>query len=109
MLKRILDFVGWLGTALVFGAVAVRFMKPEMDRLWYGLAIAGLVCVVLYVLSQWREVASAFASRQARMGSLATASVLIVLGLLVGVNYVASRQNKRWDLTAAKQIVPATI
>jgi ABC-type uncharacterized transport system involved in gliding motility auxiliary subunit len=30
-------------------------------------------------------------------------SVLVVLGILVAINYIGSRQNKRWDLTANKQ------
>jgi ABC-type uncharacterized transport system involved in gliding motility auxiliary subunit len=71
-----------------------------LDRVWYGLAIAGLVCVLLYVLSQWREIVGAFARRQTRYGSLAILSILIVLGILIGINWVANRQNKRWDLTA---------
>ena len=30
-------------------------------------------------------------------------SVLLVLAILVGVNWIATRQHKRWDLTAARQ------
>ena len=41
--------------------------------------------------------------RQARYGTLAGVSVLVVLGILVAVNYIGARQNKRWDLTANKQ------
>jgi len=100
MLNRILGLLGWLGTALVFSGVAVRFLRPEMRQVWNGLAIAGLVCVLLYMLSQWREVVRAFRGRQARYGTLSLVSILIVLGILVAINYVAGRQNKRWDLTA---------
>ncbi|MBP1606701.1 MAG: gliding-associated putative transporter substrate-binding component GldG [Acidobacteria bacterium] len=103
MLHRILNVLGWVGTALVFSAVAVRFLRPELREIWNGLAIAGLVCVLLYMMSQWRELVRAFSGRQARYGTLAVASVAIVLGILVGLNYIASRQNKRWDLSAAKQ------
>jgi ABC-type uncharacterized transport system involved in gliding motility auxiliary subunit len=44
-----------------------------------------------------------FSKREARYGSLAAASILIVLGILVAINYIGKRQNKRWDLTASKQ------
>lgn len=103
MLKRILGLLGWLGVALVFTAVAIRFLKPEWQQWHSGLAIAGLVCTLLYILSQWREMVRAFSGREARFGSLAVASVLVVLAILVTINYLASRHNKRWDLTAAKQ------
>jgi ABC-type uncharacterized transport system involved in gliding motility auxiliary subunit len=102
MLKRILGLLGWLGVVLVFTAVALRFLRPEWD--WHQpLAMAGLVCTLLYVLSQWREVARSFSGREARFGTLAVASILVVLGILVAINYLASRHNKRWDLTAARQ------
>src|SRR5918993_5702506 len=103
MLKRILGLLGWLGVALVFAAVAVRFLRPEQQPLYNGLAIAGLVCTLLYILSQWREVMRSFSGREAKFGTLAFASIAVVLAILVGINYLASRRNKRWDLTAAKQ------
>src|SRR5262249_26346110 len=49
------------------------------------------------------EVARSFSGRQTRYGSLAAGSVLLVLVILVAINYMANRHNKRWDLTAAKQ------
>ena len=103
MLKRILGLLGWLGVALVFAAVAIRFLKPEWQQYYNGLAIAGLVCTLLYILSQWREIGQAFAGRQARFGTLAAASVLVVFGILVAINYLSARHNRRWDLTAAHQ------
>lgn len=89
--------------ALVFAAVAIRFTRPEWQQWYNGLALAGLACTLLYILSQWREVARSFSGRQARLGSLAAASVAVVLAILFAINYLASRHNKRWDLTAAHQ------
>ncbi len=103
MLKRVLGLLGWLGVALVFAAVAIRFTKPEWQQWYNGLALAGLACTLLYILSQWREVARSFSGRQARLGSLAAASIVVVLAILFAINYLSSRHNKRWDLTAAKQ------
>ena len=103
MVNRILSLVGWLGTALVFVAVAIRFGYPAREQWASYLAWAGLVCVLAYTLGQWREVAKIFARRQARYGTLAATSVLVVLGILVAINYIGARQNKRWDLTANKQ------
>jgi ABC-type uncharacterized transport system involved in gliding motility auxiliary subunit len=103
MLKRILGLLGWLGVALVLAAVAIRFLKPEWQQWQSGLALAGLACTLLYILSQWREIARSFAGRHARFGTLAVASVLVVLAILVAINYLAERRNKRWDLTEVKQ------
>jgi ABC-type uncharacterized transport system involved in gliding motility auxiliary subunit len=103
MLKRILGLLGWLGVALVFAAVAIRFLRPEWQDWVFWLSIAGLVCVLLYVLSDWRSIARSFSGREARFGSIAAASIAIVLAILIGINFLANRRNKRWDLTAAKQ------
>src|SRR3972149_5551853 len=107
MMKRVLGLLGWLGVALVFAAVAVRFLKPEMVQWYSGLALAGLACTLLYILSQWREGARSFSGRLVRFGARAAASVLLVLGILFAITYLASRQGKRWDLTAAHQFTLA--
>jgi ABC-type uncharacterized transport system involved in gliding motility auxiliary subunit len=103
MVNRIFSVIGWLGTALVFVAFAIRFLYPAKEQWAYYLSWAGLVCVLLYVLAQWREIAKVFAGRQARYGTLAATSILVVLGILSAINYIGKMQNKRWDLTANKQ------
>ncbi len=103
MLKRFLGLLGWLGVALVFAAVAIRFLRPQWQPWYNGLAIAGLVCTLLYILSQWREIGRSFSGRQARLGTIAAGSVAAVLAILVAINYLGSRHNKRWDWTAARQ------
>jgi ABC-type uncharacterized transport system involved in gliding motility auxiliary subunit len=103
MVNRILSIVGWIGTGLVLVAVAIRFGYPAREQWAYYLAWAGLVCVLAYSLSQWREVAKVFSRRQARYGTLAATSVLVVLGILIAINYIGAKQNKRWDVTANKQ------
>jgi ABC-type uncharacterized transport system involved in gliding motility auxiliary subunit len=103
MMNRILSLIGWLGTAMVFVAVAIRFGYPAKEQWAFYLAWGGLVCVLAYTLGQWREIAKVFSRRQARYGTLMGVSILVVLGILVAINYIGSRQNKRWDLTANKQ------
>src|SRR5579864_6355543 len=104
-MKRILDILGWVGTAVVIAAAAIALV-PALNR-WADyskpMAIVGLVLVLAYTMGQWREIGGLFSKRQARYGSLSVFSVLVVLGILVAINYIESKQNKRWDLTANKQ------
>jgi len=102
MMNRILSFVGWLGAALVFAGAAIRFGYPAKEQYVPYLVWTGLAAVVVYMAGQWREFAPMFRGRQARYGTLATVSVLVVLGILIAVNYIGARENKRWDLTANK-------
>ena len=111
MLQRILSVIGWIGTAIVGVAVAVRVLNwagaitigPEQDRyIVYG-AWTGLACVLLYTLGQWRDIVDFFRRRQARYGAIATVGVIVALVVVVLVNYLSNRTNRRWDLTANRQ------
>ena len=55
MVNRIIGIIGWIGTALVFGAVAVRFLRPEWNQYATYAAWAGLASVLVYMAGQWRD------------------------------------------------------
>jgi ABC-type uncharacterized transport system involved in gliding motility auxiliary subunit len=100
MVAKIIGAIGWIGTALVFGAVAIRFLRPEWMQYAQWGAWAGLACVLIYMAGQWRDVRSFYSGRSARYGTMSIVGVLVFLGIVVAINYLAVRQNKRWDLTA---------
>jgi ABC-type uncharacterized transport system involved in gliding motility auxiliary subunit len=100
MVNRIVGVIGWIGTALVFGAVAVRVLRPEWIQYAQYAAWAGLVCVLIYMVGQWRDVRDFYKGRSARYGTMSLVGVLVFLGIIIAINYLAVRQNKRWDLTA---------
>jgi ABC-type uncharacterized transport system involved in gliding motility auxiliary subunit len=102
MFARIANILGWLGVALVLAGLASCTVNPDRVPLRQGLALAGLVCILIYAVSQWREMAATMAKRQTRYGALSIASIVIVLGLLVGVNHLAKKYSKRWDLSAGR-------
>ena len=101
-MKQLVNLLGWLGTAAVVVSLALRSQtwKPEWQQYSWYAAMTGLVLVLLYMAAQWREVAGAFGRRQTRLGTIAATSVVLVLGILVAINYLSSRRNYRWDLTA---------
>ena len=105
-MQKIFGIIGWIGTVLVFGAVAVRVgvTMDSLDAQWNQYATyaawAGLVAVLIYMAGQWRDVADFYKSRGAKYGTMAIVSVVVFLGILVAVNYLGTRQNKRWDFTA---------
>ncbi len=101
MLNTIFGIVGWIGTLLVFAGVAIRVFRPEWDQYAYWAAVAGLVCVGLYTLTQWREIGRSFQKRETKLGAMMSISVIAVLAILVGINWAVTRRDKRWDLTAA--------
>ena len=99
-MQKTFGIIGWIGTALVFGAVAIRMFYPDWNQYATYLAWAGLAIVLIYMAGQWRDVADFYKGRGARYGTLSIVSIVVFLGILVAVNYLGARRNKRWDLTA---------
>jgi hypothetical protein len=105
-MQRALNWLAWLGVAIVFIAAPVRILgwmdvmpvSARLDQYAMYASWVGLALVVAYALqSAWTG------GRNSRYGMLALVSVGVGLAILVAVNYVASRQNKRWDFTANQQ------
>lgn len=96
----IVGVIGWIGTLLVFASVGIRFLRPEWAQYQQYAAWAGLALVLVYIAGQWRDIADFYRGRAAKYGTLAVVSVVVVAGILTAINYLASRQNKRWDFTA---------
>jgi ABC-type uncharacterized transport system involved in gliding motility auxiliary subunit len=96
----IFGIIGWVGTLAVFASVAIRFLRPEWQQYQQYLAWAGLALIAVYLAGQWRDIAAFYQNRGARYGTLSLVGVAVFIGILVAVNYLGSRQNKRWDLTA---------
>ncbi|MBM3772117.1 MAG: hypothetical protein FJW27_12700 [Acidimicrobiia bacterium] len=104
MVTRIFNIIGWIGTALVVFAVLVRINVIPIDQQWsVRLAIAGLVAMVAYMATQWREIAAMFSTRQARYWFMTIVGVIVASAVFVAVNYISSRRNYRWDLTSNQQ------
>jgi len=104
-MNRVVNLLGWLGSLAVGVSLVLRFQwwKPEWSQYSWHAAIVGLVLILVYIGAQWRDIGKSFERRQTRLGTIAASSVLVLLAILVAVNYLASRRNYRWDLTANQQ------
>ena len=103
MVATLLHWSGWAGVGLVVAAVATRFVAPEQQALSWWLSVAGIVLLAAHTAGQWRQIAEFARRRQTRYGAVATSGIVLALGIVVAVNYILSRQNVRWDLTAGGQ------
>jgi ABC-type uncharacterized transport system involved in gliding motility auxiliary subunit len=103
MVANVLHWSGWAGVGLVVAAVVTRFAVPEQQTLSWWLSVAGIVLLAAHTAGQWRQIAEFARRRQTRYGAVATSGIVLALGIVVAVNYILSRQNVRWDLTAGGQ------
>jgi ABC-type uncharacterized transport system involved in gliding motility auxiliary subunit len=106
-MKRVIPFLGTFGLGALLAGVMLFLFQPDRKVFWASFLIAGLAFSIFYLGTEWRQVAAFLKRRSARYGANVTAMAAAVAGILVALNYLANRHNKRWDLTANKQFTLA--
>lgn len=101
-----LKFSGVLGSVLVlFGVIGGLVTGAWSSLLISGHLLLGMVVFGLWFfargLSEIGAARAAVTGRGARLGANLAINVFAVVGILVLVNWMVHRHNKRWDLTEA--------
>jgi ABC-type uncharacterized transport system involved in gliding motility auxiliary subunit len=111
VLKRALDWGGYVGLALLAAAAIMPLARPDWVRARPWLVGAGIALVALSLLVHVRDVRGLLGRRTARYG-LNTAVMVVLLLCIIGlVEAVSARHNARLDLTENKRhsLAPQTI
>lgn len=98
-MKRLIDVLAPLGVLLVFGALGYEAAGRTLPGQQRYYLIGGAALILLHLLLRWEALFGYVGRRQLRYGGNAFLFTLLVLGILGGVNWIASRNSKRWDLT----------
>jgi len=103
-LSRALDLLAPLGLLVVVGATAWQRSStkalPGQPRWYY---IAGATLILAHLTLRWDDVAARIGRRQMRYGTNTAVLVSTVLALLGGLNYLAYKRDKSWDLTKGQR------
>ncbi len=102
-MKRLTPYLGASGMGFLAAGVLLRLLQPGRGRVWASFLIAGLALFFLYLMNHWQEVLRLLGRRSGREGANTLALTLAVSGIVVAVNFIAYRHQKRWDFTAARQ------
>jgi gliding motility-associatede transport system auxiliary component len=98
-MRRVIDLLAPLGLLVMAGAaIAARqgyTVKPSLNT----YLLIGLALVFAHVALRWEAIYRAIGGRQLRYGSNTAVLILVVLAILVGVNYLATRHPLKKDLT----------
>jgi ABC-type uncharacterized transport system involved in gliding motility auxiliary subunit len=99
IMRKLIDFLAPVGLALMAsGAIAARqgyAIKPNLNTYLY----VGLALVLLHLALRWEDIYRGIGGRQLRYGSNTAVLIVVVLGILVGVNYLVARHPLKKDLT----------
>ncbi|MGC4099211.1 MAG: GldG family protein [Nitrospira sp.] len=91
--------LGILGIVLGLGGMITYSLRP--DWLWAVTITEGLalVCLVLFFVFHFETVKAFSSRRSTRMGLNSFLMIVLFSGILVIVNFLASRHSVRWDLS----------
>ena len=91
--------LGVIGVALAVAGMIGYSLAP--DKLWLATLAEGvaLLCLTLFFVVHFDSFKAFSARRSARMGANSLLMVLLFLGILTIVNFLASRHSLRWDLS----------
>ena len=100
---RLVDLLAPLGLVVMAGAaIASRYgvMLPGGLNPWLA---AGAVLMLLHLVLRWESVVKAVGGRQLRHGGNSAVLILVVIGILGGINYIAYRRPLKKDFTKGQR------
>ena len=91
--------LGVIGTSLALAGMIGYHLAPE--HLWVVTAVEGLavICLILFFVAHADTLKAISSRRSTRMGANSLLMVLLFIGILSILNFLAARHSIRWDLS----------
>ena len=111
MIRRVLDWGGYVGLAVLAAAALLPFARPGWAQQRGWLLLVGLVLVAVSLIARVGELRGAVGGRTLRYGINTAVMIVLLLGVIGFVEALSYRNNWRWDLTEGKRhsLSPQTI
>lgn len=110
-MKKLGHLAGPLGLALlVIGSGWAALVPASIPWLYQAMLIGGAVLAAVGLWSRRADLLAPTGTRRARQGAGALASIAVAAGIVLLINFLATRYNERWDLTRTRafSLHPAT-
>ncbi len=110
-MNKYLQKLDTLGLLLLVGAAIYYSVTNVWDKWAISLAVAGALFIVVGLAANYRQIMETLGRRSTKYASNYVASVVLVIGLVAGLNYIGQRHIKRFDLTGAGRytLAPQTV
>jgi ABC-type uncharacterized transport system involved in gliding motility auxiliary subunit len=100
-MKKYLQKLDTLGLLLLVAAVIWYSVSNVWGKWNIALAIAGGVLIVVGVAANYRQILNSLGKRSTKYASNYVVSLILVIAIIAGLNYVGQRHPKRIDTTGS--------
>ncbi|MBN1570525.1 MAG: GldG family protein [Acidobacteria bacterium] len=110
-MKKYLQQFVTLGLVLLVAAV-IRYLISNVWEKWnLGLVIAGVILVIIGIVANYRQILTSLGKRSTKYLGNYVASVILVIAVVAGLNYIGLKHTKRFDATSSGQytLAPQTV
>jgi ABC-type uncharacterized transport system involved in gliding motility auxiliary subunit len=110
-MKKYLLKLDTLGLLLLVVAMLSYWVSNVWEKWIVGLAIAGVVLVIIGVAANYRQILTSLGKRSTKYASNYVISIILVIAVVAGLNYIGQRHTKRIDMTGSGKytLAPQTI
>lgn len=98
-MKRLIPGLGVVGAVFAIGGLVLYSLDP--GKLWVvtTLEVLALLCLVAFFVTHYETVKAFSTRRSTRLGLNSIVMVLLFIGILAIVNFLAARHSTRWDFS----------
>lgn len=103
MKKYLLQKLDILGLLILLAAFIAYLVSNVWEKWIVGLAIAGGLLVIIGTAANYRQILSSLGKRSTKYAANYVISLILVIAVVVGLNYLGQRHTKRFDMTGGGQ------
>jgi ABC-type uncharacterized transport system involved in gliding motility auxiliary subunit len=103
LMNKYLQKLDTLGLVLLVAGALYYSVTDVWDKWALGLLIAGAVLVVAGTVANYRQIMATLGKRSTKYATNYVISVILVIALISGLNFMGRRHVKRFDMTAIGQ------
>ena len=106
-MKKLVPSIGIVGAGVALAGLVLYSLVPEMLWLVTLCEAVALVCLIVFFVAQFQSLRAFSLRRSTQLGANSVFLVILFVGILGIVNFLAARHPHRWDLSETQHFTLA--
>src|SRR5262245_36583674 len=102
-MEKLKKFSFIIATVLIIAALAMKMLRPELEKYANVTIIAGVLFFLLSLYFERNELKTFFSARSTKYGLNSLAMVVLMMAIVSLANWIVQRHPVKWDTTKNKR------